>query len=1093
MLTKISKNVAEHPWFITLIVLLITIGFASMIPMLKMGTSLEDFLPDTEVVHANKRVSQYFGKKQEVLMIKIDGEKSQYAISPEALKEEHEVARRIEKLDYVEGVVGVSGFIDMICNMEFGKNLENCSDEEIISAFDDIMVNQTYDNIKMLNYDDPNEKGDIDYHPYLPGSKSADYLDIKNYYIQLENDTLIFTIEVYDLSKINSTVKPFSRLNTVEWYIEFRNLIMPDPHMNMTYRIAAHLEPYSIWTIGKRPVENILYIFQQIRNHSLSSFKKNVYLWLRPYGEQFFIPISLNESKFTFNIKENKIIITVPRRDIGRFGIAPKMDNMEFPARIGATKAGTRFYQTPYLKLPWFRISLSTKYLQHIFQNIQNRPLLNSILGRLASKKNLSLDDIDKMFTFIKTDTIDLTDIDSRWYTIDVAPDSGYSKHTLFIKPFFMDGLKNSILTFLSKDSRSKPHSTLILVMINGSLSENELKKTSKNIADFIESMDSKLEAISMDVTGSGLILADINETTDAANRIIAPGIFAAIIIILIISFRRASYVILPLVGLSISIIWLFGTMVLLGMKFNAMAVALIPLIMGLGVDYSIHLFHNYRAELKKGKNPKEAIVESIKDVGTAMLLATITTIMAFLSFLTATIPTIQDFGILCAIGILYTFIVTITLQASVRYILDRKKKIKVNNLKHFSLDIAMRGLSDIICKHPKILLFISVLVTIFMAIGATGLQTSFSMEEFLPSGNPVMETMEDISDQFPFSSQNQEYILIEGDVASVDTLRKIDEFQDNTLDDRFVSKTPEGSTKITSILTLIRKAIQENNSLIDLFNIDSDGIPKDNRDVKQLYDYLLNNEEYKKDAKTILHKNGDDYDATVIRVYTAVSSHTNSNGTGRELEILYDELKEDIPSFKDCKVSLTGEDILIYTITSSLTKNQIISTAVSVITAASVLIIAYRNPLLGLIAMIPVSISVVWVLGSMYFIGYSLNVMTVMVTSLTIGLGITYAIHTVERFRLTADRTGDVLKAVDETVGHTGGSILISAVTTIAGFGILILAPMPPEQQFGVITAMTILYSLITSIFILPPVVLFWGKWRKKRLGYIISPEKPD
>ena len=82
-----------------------------------------------------------------------------------------------------------------------------------------------------------------------------------------------------------------------------------------------------------------------------------------------------------------------------------------------------------------------------------------------------------------------------------------------------------------------------------------------------------------------------------------------------------------------------------------------------------------------------------------------------------------------------------------------------------------------------------------------------------------------------------------------------------------------------------------------------------------------------------------------------------------------------------------------------------------------------------------------------MYFIGYSLNVMTVMVTSLTIGLGITYAIHALERFKLTADKTGDVMKAVSETVGHTGGSLLIAAITTFVGFGMLVLAPMPPEQ----------------------------------------------
>ena len=127
-----------------------------------------------------------------------------------------------------------------------------------------------------------------------------------------------------------------------------------------------------------------------------------------------------------------------------------------------------------------------------------------------------------------------------------------------------------------------------------------------------------------------------------------------------------------------------------------------------------------------------------------------------------------------------------------------------------------------------------------------------------------------------------------------------------------------------------------------------------------------------------------------------------------------------------------------------------------------------------------------------MHFIGYSLNVMTIMITSLTIGLGITYAIHAVERFRLTADRTGDVITAVSETIGHTGSALLIAAVTTMVGFGLLALTPMPVEQQFGLITALTILYAFLTSIFILPPALMFWGNWRKKTKGYIISPGKP-
>jgi hypothetical protein len=117
---------------------------------------------------------------------------------------------------------------------------------------------------------------------------------------------------------------------------------------------------------------------------------------------------------------------------------------------------------------------------------------------------------------------------------------------------------------------------------------------------------------------------------------------------------------------------------------------------------------------------------------------------------------------------------------------------------------------------------------------------------------------------------------------------------------------------------------------------------------------------------------------------------------------------------------------------------------------------------------------------------------MTIMITSLTIGLGITYAIHAVERFRLIADRTGDVVEAVSETIGHTGGALMIAAITTIAGFAMLILTPVPVEQQFGIITALTIFYAFLTSILVLPPVLMFWGRWKKKTKGYIISPGKP-
>ena len=206
------------------------------------------------------------------------------------------------------------------------------------------------------------------------------------------------------------------------------------------------------------------------------------------------------------------------------------------------------------------------------------------------------------------------------------------------------------------------------------------------------------------------------------------------------------------------------------------------------------------------------------------------------------------------------------------------------------------------------------------------------------------------------------------------------------------------------------------------------------------------------------------------------------------------DELNEDLAYYgDDVDAIVTGFLVITHVITSSLTDSQMLSTVISLILASIVLVIAYRKPLLGIIVMFPVLISIVWILGTMTFIDYSLNILTISVTSLTIGIGVDYAIHVTERFRIVADKTGDIEIAVRQTIEKTGGALLIAALTTTLGFGMLILAPIPPQQQFGVIMVMTISYSFLTSILFLPLALAKWAKWKKKKTGYIISSKPMD
>lgn len=1107
MLDKFGSFIEKKPWIVIGVVLMITIGFGSLIPFLDMGTSTEEFMPDDdEVVNANVRVGDYFGGNGEMLMIYVEKQTASSVVTPDALKEEYFVLKSLEEFDEVDESICMASFVDMMCQVEFGDSLLNCSNDEISTAYQDLMKDSDVDEIQMMNHNDPNEE--IDYAPFpkIFKGKKIDSMDVKNYYIKGNDDTLTFSIEAYDLSHFESQIKPpHLTINVMEWYVDFENLITPDERLDIDYKISAHIEPTEpLWEIGDGLATNIGNIFRNLINHQLfGSFNKEVYLWIQAPGKDISFPIVLETGNVSFNTVENRVEIEVNKEELGKYGVAPRMGNFGLPAKLGNTKAGVRVYKTPIFNMPWSRVTFNVSFIQNFVETIQNRPVANAISTKILNRfTDFSWEDFDELFSMLDEsgfapDKMALKDMNDLWITTDEAPDTGSAENSFFIKPHFLDELKTNVIMFLSEDYAKNPgpSATLMMVQMNGTIDQMELGVISEDIVLAMEKYDSEENYVTMKATGSGVISYQTNELTEESNKVIAPGIFIVICFILIITFRKFSYMILPLVSLSISIIWLFGTMVLLGMNFNVMAVALVPLLMGLGVDYSVHMLHNYRAELKKGKKPGKAIAASIKDVGMAMFLATITTIVAFLSFLTASIPPLRDFGILCAIGIGYTFIMTITLQAAVRFVLDRKKEVMVKpKPRRFSLENTMRKLSGVILEYPKTILFVTSIVTIVMVSGAVNIQTTFNMEDFLPEDNPAMEIMMDISEKFPSASQGQEYILIEGNVASVDTLKGISETSENIKDDDFVTRNPNGDPKVTSMLSIIRSAAKDNTTLVSEFNLESNGIPKSDKDVKRLYDYLHENSAYMMDVRSVLHQKGNSYDATVIRIYSSVtmsSSEDDSSDSTEKRGILYDDINEDMTSYGDASSIVTGDSASMYTIINSLTESQIVSTIISVILAGIVLIVVYRNPILGLIVMLPVLISILWILGTMYFIGYSLNIMTIMITSLTIGLGIDYAIHATQRFRLSADKTGDVKKAVSETIGHTGGALLISALTTAAGFGILILAPMPPEQQFGVIIAMTIAYSFITSIFVLPPVLMFWGNRRKKRRGYIISTRK--
>lgn len=640
--------------------------------------------------------------------------------------------------------------------------------------------------------------------------------------------------------------------------------------------------------------------------------------------------------------------------------------------------------------------------------------------------------------------------------------------------------------TLLSKDfdiEELSARATLIVVYLNGSLSKAEREEISIELRDRINSLD--FEEIEVEQTSADLMTYDVNKETEENNIILGILIFILIASVLGLSFRgRISYIFLPIITLAMASIWTMGTMVLLGIKFTLIHVAVVPLIVGLGIDYSVHVSRRYQEELRKGNSVSNSLRTAIVRVGRPLTLAVVTTITAFLSNIFTEVIPVREFGIVCALGIFYAFILTLTFNCGVRYLLDRRSSNPIVGEREFSIvEIGMATATISVKRFPKLVIVWVVVVSLLSVYLATSVRTDFSLDDFFSQELPSMKALKKIKSDLPNSTQLESYILVEGEVATVGVYNSLIEAEKEIENDRYVVQVPndlfdKGNTtpRIASIVVCIREAIDSNKSLASKYNFRLDGSLEpdcSDSDISAFYDYLYTSEALSDETKRVLHKNTmGEFDATVIRVYTDVY-------TTDEARSAYNQLKDDAKEIKGGKVIVTGGSVLTITTIDSLQEGQIKSTIASIILVAILLMLIFRDVTLGLISILPVILATLWILGTISFLGYSLNVLTITVTALTIGLGIDYAIHIVTRYREERKQMS-AQDAVYSTINHTGSALFISALTTVLGFDVLLLSPMPLVLQFGLITATTIVYSFLVGIVVLPIVIIAWASRMK-------------
>ena len=193
-----------------------------------------------------------------------------------------------------------------------------------------------------------------------------------------------------------------------------------------------------------------------------------------------------------------------------------------------------------------------------------------------------------------------------------------------------------------------------------------------------------------------------------------------------------------------------------------------------------------------------------------------------------------------------------------------------------------------------------------------------------------------------------------------------------------------------------------------------------------------------------------------------------------------------------DGNVTAISKSIVAVGVTDAITDRQTEAISTTIAVALGVLAVFFwvtvRQPALAVIAVGPIVLVLISVLGTMALLGIPYSLITSIITALSIGIGVDYTIHVIHRYREEFTRSRNPESAAVRTLSTTGSALLGSALTTALGFGVLIASPLAASQQFGITATITIVYSLIVSVLLVLPAMVVWGAYQNMRLRSMVE-----
>ena len=585
-----------------------------------------------------------------------------------------------------------------------------------------------------------------------------------------------------------------------------------------------------------------------------------------------------------------------------------------------------------------------------------------------------------------------------------------------------------------------RKHSRIIIAMPTTSiLTEGQRSKLLLEIHDAVEFADFPA-GYGVTITGDPSFQAAIMETMNRTNGRVLALCGVLMILALLLFFRHVRWPLLPIPVIILGIIWTFGAMGLFNIKMGMTTFAAFPILIGIGIDYAIQFHNRIDEELKKGVPLMQAAVNTTNHVALPVAVALIVTQAGFVSLLSSTVPSINDFGKMCIIGLIMCYLSALFVNVTVLYLGEKRSPREWSSAGQSYQGSAtgafIEKTATFSIERWKPVLALALLLALAGNYADTRVPIETDSKNYIPQDLSPLIDLRHMKDIFG-GTDSIKFLVQADDITDPENLKWMDEFGSYLLRSR--EDRTEGAA---SIATYIKAA-------------NGGELPQDKARIREIIASLPS-------SITSAYIAGHNLAVIDVNIGDA-QSNLGTEGMKRLVESYERDLAWNSPP-PGISVHITGQPVLMTTVMDALTSGRVEMSLLGLLMIFILLLIIYRDLIKALLPVLPMLVVIGWMGLVMLYGGLKYTPLTATLGALVLGVGSEYAILMMERFYEELENVGNPYEAMKITANRIGSALVASGMTVIFGFGALISSPFNIISNFGVVTVMSVVLALVTT-----------------------------